>query len=76
MVQTAQAPVALSSLLGETDPDNSLIPFKDKQGAVVEIFMLARRTTRVRMATFSHRQDNSDFTSPPPRRYCLCPQKG
>lgn len=64
MVQTAQAPVALFSLLGETDPDDSLTPLKDKQGAVVEIFILARRTTRVRMATCSHRQDVA-VTSPP-----------
>lgn len=60
MVQTAQAPVALSSLLGETDPDDSLLPLKDKKGPGVEkstLFTLARKTVRVRMAANSHRRD-------------------
>lgn len=58
MVQTAQAPVALSPLLGETDPANSLTLIKDKQGVEKSTpFILARRTARARMATCTHIQD-------------------
>lgn len=60
VVQTAQAPVAPSSLLGETDPDASLAPLKDEQGPGVEKptpFSLASMTGRVSMATYSHKGD-------------------
>lgn len=60
MVQTAQALVAPSPFLGETDPDGSPAPLKDKPGPGVEKptpFSLASTIRKVRMATYSHRGD-------------------
>lgn len=60
MVQTAQAPVAPSPLLGKADPDASLAPLMDKPGSGVKKptpFSLASMNGRETIATYSHRGD-------------------
>lgn len=79
VVQTAQAPVAPSPLLGEMDPDASLAPLKDKPGPGVKKptpFSLASTTGRVGMPTYSHRGDVAVTSLPLHLGGSIFPQKG